>query len=247
MVEKRVSVAVTTYQGEQFLREQLKSILQQLTKEDEVVISDDGSTDGTIALIQEVQKAYPHISVRLLEGPRQGIKKNVENVLSQSKGQFIFLADQDDIWMSHKVEKVLQCFREQKVSLVIHDAVVFSEDIHVPLMESFFSFRQAKAGVVKNIWKNSYIGCCMAFRRELLKRALPIPGDIEMHDQWLGVLNDIYFKDSYFYREPLLFYRRHGENNSAMSHYGVGRMVRNRLLFLWRLLGRLLHGGKMGN
>lgn len=233
----RVSVAMVTYNGEMFLREQLDTILAQLGSLDELVISDDGSRDNTLSIIKEYQERYA--CIRLLQGPGQGIKKNVEWALKHCRGQYIFLADQDDVWMPDKVEQVLERFAAAGATLVIHDAIVFREDTAEPVMESFFAFRQAKAGVVKNIVKNSYIGCCMAFRRELLERILPIPKQIEMHDQWIGILNDIYGGKSYFYENPLIYYRRHGENNSEMTHYGLGRMLRNRIVFLIMLAGRL--------
>lgn len=233
----RVSVAMVTYNGAMFLREQLDSILEQLGSQDELVLSDDGSKDDTLSIIKEYQERYD--CIRLLQGPGQGIKKNVEWALKHCRGQYIFLADQDDVWMPDKVKQVLELFVTTGATLVIHDAVVFGEDKGKPIMDSFFSFRQAKAGVVKNVVKNSYIGCCMAFRRELLEKALPIPKQIEMHDQWIGILNDIYGKQSYFYEKPLIYYRRHGENNSEMTHYGLGRMLRNRIVFLIMLVGRL--------
>lgn len=233
----RVSVAMVTYNGELFLEEQLDSILSQLEEHDELVISDDGSQDNTLNIIKAYQEKYSNI--RLVQGPKMGIKKNVENALKNCKGAYIFLADQDDIWVEDKVETVLRLFQESGTGLVIHDAVVFADEITKPVMNSFFEFRQSGAGVIKNIIKNSYIGCCMAVRRELLQKALPIPNYIEMHDQWLGILNDFYGGKSYFYEKPLLYYRRHGENNSNMTHYGVGRMLKNRILFIGALLGRI--------
>ncbi len=238
--EIRISVAMTTCNGEAFLREQLASILSQLTEEDELVISDDGSSDGTLKIIEEF--ASGPVPIRLVPGPRAGIKANVECALRHCYGRYIFLADQDDIWAPGKVKEVLRCFQTRKASLVIHDAVVFTEDISHPVMASFFAFRRSGAGVWKNLWKNSYIGCCMAFRRELLFRALPIPDSIEMHDQWLGILNDFYFKKSCFCEKPLLYYRRHGGNNSGMRHYGFARMLRNRVVFLGCFLKRILFG-----
>lgn len=240
MVKKtRVSVAMITYNGEKHLREQLDSILIQLREQDEVVISDDGSADGTMAILNEYQKKDNRIKV--VEGPQAGIKKNVEHALKQCKGEVIFLSDQDDIWKANKVKRVLEVMDQEKSGLVIHDAEVFREHPKQITMESFFAFRNARAGVIKNIWKNSYIGCCMAFQRELLDKAIPIPDNIEMHDQWLGILNDFYFGKSVFLKEPLLFYRRHGENSSAMQHYGVGRMIRNRAVFCRQFIGRILH------
>ena len=245
MVDKvRISVAMITYNGETFLREQLSSILSQLSAKDELVISDDGSTDGTLAIIEEFRNG--NVPIRLLTGPQCGIKANIEHALRHCNGKYIFLADQDDIWASDKVKEVLLCFKIGKVSLVIHDAVVFTDSTESPVMDSFFAFRHSKAGIIKNLWKNSYIGCCMAFRRELLDKALPIPSKIEMHDQWLGILNDFYYKKSYFYHKPLLYYRRHGDNSSAMHRYSFLKMLCNRIVFLGyfirRIFERSFHG-----
>lgn len=239
MVEQvRISVAMISYNGEKYIREQLDSILGQLTERDEVVISDDGSTDRTPEILKSYQESDSR--VKMIQGPRKGVKKNVEHVLSQCNGIYIFLADQDDIWMPHKVERVLEAFEGQECSLVIHDAKVFRQVPEEIVMESFLEFRKGKPGAVKNIWKNSYIGCCMAFKQELVNKVVPIPGNIEMHDQWIGILNDVYFKKSYFLREPLLLYRRHGDNTSSMKHYGLGKMLKNRVIFCGNLLGRII-------
>lgn len=234
---KRISVAMPTYNGAAFLKEQLDSIISQLTSEDEIVISDDGSTDDTLEILHSYEGG--EVSLRIIDGPKAGIKKNVENALAHCTGDYIFLADQDDIWFSDKVNAVMECFSDEKVHLVIHDAVVFTEDPKKPFMDSFFAFRKAKAGIIKNIWRNSYIGCCMAFRSDLLKKALPIPAQIEMHDQWIGILNDFYYKKSYFLRKPLLSYRRHGDNNSAMTPYSTGKRLKNRLTFIGQFLCRI--------
>lgn len=236
----RISVAMTSYNGANYIKEQIDSILIQLKEMDELLISDDGSTDGTLKIIENYQQLDNRI--RLLKGPRLGIKKNVEYVISQSRGTYIFLADQDDIWMSNKIERVLQAFEKQKAMLVIHDAKVFEkENLDQIVIESFFSFRGSRAGVVKNIVKNSYIGCCMAFRQELKEIILPIPSKIEMHDQWIGILNDYRFGKSCFLPEALLLYRRHGNNNSSMTHYSIGKMLRNRVIFFSYFFIRILH------
>lgn len=236
----RVSVVMVTYNGGAYLRQQLDSVLAQLGEQDELVVSDDGSQDGTLLILQEYQTQ--NRKVRLLKGPGQGIKKNVEHAILAARGHYIFLADQDDIWLPGKVDRVLQVFEEQKASVVVHDAKVFQgRDNSQIFIDSFFTFRGSGAGVMKNITKNTYIGCCMAFRRELLKMILPIPVQIEMHDQWIGVLGDYFAGKSYFLPEALLLYRRHGENNSAMSHYGFCRMVRNRLVFIYHFGKRILY------
>lgn len=228
----RISVVLPSYNGEAFIRQQLESILGQLGERDELIVSDDGSVDGTVSIVKEYRRTDGRIC--LLKGPGQGIKRNIGYALSHAKGCYIFLADQDDIWLEHKVSLVLQAFEQQRASVVVHDArVVAGEDAAHIQLESFYAFRRSGAGVIKNMIKNSYIGCCMAFRRDLLEVVLPIPEQIEMHDQWIGIMGDYFAGKSCFLPDVLLLYRRHGANNSAMEHYGLGRMLRNRLVFLW--------------
>ena len=103
-------------------------------------------------------------------GLKGGVKQNFANAISKCRGNYIFLADQDDIWKENKVERVLQEFnKDEKITLVIHDAEVFNSDNKEVILDSFFDFRHSKNGIIKNIWKNSYIGCCIAFKSSLKK------------------------------------------------------------------------------
>lgn len=233
---KRISVAMISYQGAKYIEEQLDTILVTLGEEDEVIVSDDGSTDGTQEILLAYQKKDAR--VRMIDGPKNGVKANVENALRACEGAYIFLADQDDIWMPKKVERVMAAFEQDGVSLVVHDAIVTDGNCKEVILESFYSLKGSGAGVLKNIWRNTYIGCCMAFKRELLEEVLPIPNYIEMHDQWIGVINDRLKRGTSFIPDKLIKYRRHGNNASGMSHYGVPRMIRNRVCFVWALLTR---------
>ena len=237
---KRISVAMISYQGAKYIEEQLDTILVTLGEEDEVIVSDDGSTDGTREILAAYQKKDAR--VRMIDGPKKGVKANVENALRACEGAYIFLADQDDIWMPEKVERVMAAFEHDGVSLVVHDAVVTDGTCENVVLESFYSLKGSGAGVLKNIWRNTYIGCCMAFKRELLEEVLPIPNYIEMHDQWIGVINDQLKRGTSFIPDKLIKYRRHGNNASGMSHYGVARMIRNRVCFVWALLTRKQRG-----
>ncbi len=232
----RVSVAMATYNGEKYIKEQIDSILNNLEKNDELIISDDGSKDNTISIIQEMQKNDSRI--KLLEGPKNGVKQNFANAIKNCSGEYIFLADQDDIWNDKKVEKVLKVFRNENVTLVIHNCEIVNENLEKN-DKTFFEFRNSGKGIIKNIWKNTYIGCCIAFKGKMKDKILPIPNDIEMHDQWIGIINEKYGK-SYFLDECLIKYRRHSNNVSQMKHYGVGRMIKNRVYFIKRYRERIV-------
>lgn len=228
--EKRVSIAMATYNGEKYIEEQIKSILKNLNEDDEIIISDDGSTDKTLDIIKDIGDKR----IKIIEGPHNGIKKNFENAIKNTKGKYIFLSDQDDIWNENKVKDVIKSFKKEKATLVIHDAYVINEKKEI-IEDSFFKYRNSKKGIIKNIYKNTYIGCCMAFKKDILKKIIPIPNDIEMHDQWIGIVNDKYGK-SFFLREKLIMYRRHENNVSKMKHYGVFKMLKNRIHLLKNFL-----------
>lgn len=226
-----ISVAMATYNGEKYIQEQLLSILPQIGKGDEIIISDDGSTDSTLEIIRKINDKR----IKIIQGPKNGIKQNFANAIIKCNGDIIFLADQDDIWKSEKVRKVLDVFKKEKCQCVIHDCEVFNSDNGKIIYSSFFKWRGSKAGRLKNIWKNSYIGCCMAFTSDMKKNILPIPNDIEMHDQWIGLMCEKYGK-SIFLPEILLSYRRHGENQTEMNRHGMRRMLRSRVIFCKRMM-----------
>ncbi len=233
---KRVSVAMAVYNGETYLKEQLDSILQQLGDNDEIVISDDGSQDHTIEIIRSYQAADHRI--RFVHGPKLGTKQNIANAIGQANGAYIFLSDQDDVWMPHKVKRVLEEFHEKKCHVVIHDCIVTNADLQQVIYPSFFEYRGYGAGMWSNIWKNKYIGCCMAIRKELLPYILPIPNDIQMHDQWIGIINDKHRGGCGILKEPLLYYRRHENTVSDFGRNTIPVMIKNRLRLLYRLMGR---------
>ena len=221
--KEKVSVAMATYNGEKYIKEQIETILNNLDDKDELVISDDGSSDMTIEIINKINDKR----IKLLEGPRKGLKKNFENAIKNTTGDVIFLSDQDDIWMENKVEKVLECFNNNNYILIQHDAVVVDENDKV-IYESFAEHRKVKTGVIKNLIKNSYHGCCIAFRKELIKEILPIPDNIYLHDEWIGIVAELNGK-TYFLNEKLIKYRRHSENTSSFKHLPFKEMFLNRL------------------
>ncbi len=138
--KKRLSVAMATFNGEKYIKQQIETILLNLNKDDEIVISDDASTDNTINIIKEFINNDKRI--KLIEGPKNGIKQNFANAIQNCNGEYIFLADQDDIWDKNKVEEVLKAFKEEKTTLVIHDAEIINENEKI-IEKSFFKYRKS--------------------------------------------------------------------------------------------------------
>ncbi len=218
-----VSVAMTVLNGMPYLKEQLSSVLCRLQPGDEAVISDDGSADGSVEFLRDA--ASRDSRVRLLAGPGRGVTENVANALSACRGDIIFLCDQDDRWYPEKRDAVVGAFAPQTV-LVLHDARVV--DAHGnEIAPSFLRTRGFATGFWRNLWKNGYIGCCMAFRRELLPQVLPFPPKIPMHDQWIGMQAQRCGKVTVI-EKPLMDYRRHADNLTGQSHLPFGQMLRCR-------------------
>lgn len=231
----KCSVALAAYNGETYIEEQITSILQNLREGDEVVVSDDGSTDGTRDIVRDLAKEDGR--VRLIDGPCNGLIKNFENAIAACDGDVVFLSDQDDVWHADKVEAVLACFEETGATLVLHDAQMTDNERHV-LSPSFFAFRGSRPGYARNLWKNSYIGACIAFKKELLTVALPFDNRIPMHDQWLGLLAEKRGTVA-FLPKVLIDYRRH-EGTVTKDHHGkVSAMISNRLN-MWQAIAKRL-------
>ena len=226
-----ISVCMASYNGAKYIKEQIESILCQLPADAEFIISDDGSRDETIDIIT----SFDDKRIKIITGPGKGAVKNFENALRATKGDIVFLSDQDDIWMPGKVDIILSAFNDS-TECVLHDAEVVDASGKV-LMPSFFQWRGVKHGVLNNILKNSYTGCCMAVRRDLIEKSLPFPEGMEMHDWWLGLLAER-DKASVFIDEKLIKYRRHGENANSLDGYGIGRKIHNRLVFIKALIER---------
>ena len=231
-----ISVAMAAYEGERYIEEQLRSILPQLGKEDEVIVSDDKPGGMTEKIVRRL--AEEDARVRYAEGPGKGVAANFINAIRHCKGDKIFLADQDDVWLPDKVQRVTEAF-ESGASLVLHNAYVTDEELQIT-HPSFFALRGSKPGLVHNLIKNSYMGCCMAFDRKLLKKIMPMPKAVPMHDQWIGLIAEIYGKPV-FLDVPLLYYRRH-EGNVTGGRTDTKQKLRWREYLLKKLIGRVFFG-----
>ena len=219
------SIAMATYNGEKYIKEQIESILENMDICDELIISDDGSTDNTVEIIKQYTKKDKRI--KYYEGPKCGVKQNFMNAISHTNGKYIFLSDQDDVWAKDKIKKIDKILEETDCNVVVHNAYICDEKLNI-YKKTFFDFRNSGTGRLRNIYKNTYIGCCMAFKRELIDKILPIPNNIEMHDQWIGMLGEKYGKNI-FIDECLIKYRRHGNNVSKMHHNPLPVMIKMRI------------------
>lgn len=227
---KRISVCIPIFNGERYLLAQLQSILAQLDENDEVIISDDGSTDGSRGLLATMNN--PRIVI--VEGPKAGNPAlNMAHALSKAQGNYIFLADQDDVWLPNKVTVVLEQLKQ--FDLVLHNCSITNENLEITV-DSFFEQHGSVPGFWNNWLRNHFLGCCMAFKREILNKALPFPQQLPMHDSWLGLVASAWYRVG-FINEPLLLYRRHGSNASTTSAPSSSSFINKIGDRFWLLIG----------
>ena len=205
-----ISVCIATYNGADVILTQINSILPQININDEIVISDDGSSDGTVEVLEKLQDPR----IRIVKGPCLGSPiPNFENALKYAKGDYIFLSDQDDKWMPGKIEAVIKKMNEG-YACVMTDCIVTDENLNTT-HQSFFSLNNTHEGRYYNLLiKNGYIGGCMAFTRPLLERCIPFPKNLPMHDMWFGNVASFYYKMA-FIHQPYSYFRRTGNNASS--------------------------------
>ena len=182
----KISVALITFNSEKYLVPQIDTILANLGPDDEIVVSDDGSTDGTLGILKRYADADKRF--RLFSIQHSGCNGNYQNAISHCTGDFIFLSDDDNVWLPNKVKMVIQTFEKHpEVWLVMHDCQICDQDLK-EIKPSFFQDRNAKPGLFHNIMKCSYGGSLIAFRKELVKRILPFPRKMPVYyDEWIGL------------------------------------------------------------
>ena len=224
--DTRVSVVVCTLDGEKYLREQLQSILSQTRPPDEIIISDDGSTDSTLQIVAEFVDASgesraPVWQVETRDKPL-GVSKNFASALTRARGEFIALADQDDVWEPDRLQSALSQF-DDGVLLVHSDATLIDSSGRPggTLMSALRLTSNERSNLLGGralsalLRRNVVTGATTMIRSSLLEQALPIP-DGWIHDEWLALVAATQ-GGVVFHPRALIRYRQHGTNEIGAS------------------------------
>lgn len=212
-----ISIAMTTYNGEKYIREQINSILEQTYQDFELIICDDCSNDSTWNILQEYERKDKRIHC-YLNSKNIGFKKNFEKAISLTKGKYIALADQDDIWLSNHLEILLKHIGNYYLVCTCAEIIDTNGKKTGILM---------RKNEIKNLNDNhnnlllfkifyfyNYVqGCTIMFDRFLLNDFIPIPEDVPYHDYWFGIIATMY-KKIFFIDEITVLYRQHNSNAS---------------------------------
>ena len=214
-----ISVAIATFNGAKYLSEQLDSILNQSLKVDEIVISDDNSSDGTWDILTQYAERFP-ATFKLFSNPNPaGCAANFEYALSNCSGDIIFLADQDDVWLKDKAEKTIAMFSDPKILGVYSDSLVVNIRLE-SLGHTHLELRGYSPAQLKNMQQPETFARRvppaahdMAIRRTVLKQLLPFPKLKNVHDSFIG-LTIAALNGWAIMPETLTLFRQHESNAS---------------------------------
>ncbi len=236
----KISVCMATYNGSKYILEQINSILPQLKDYDELIISDDGSTDGTLELIHKINDCRIKVINHARETPPFRISRNnllvsanFETALINATGEYIFLSDQDDVWMPRKVEKTMQILSKIHCGLTMSTIEVIDSEGKVIQRNPNLK----KMSFWQGLKKAKYGGCTMAFDRSFLNEILPFPKYTFSHDAWIGLLAQ-YQNKIHIINDPLIFYRRHGFNVTSLISNPLWFKIFYRVYLLYAVLKR---------
>jgi glycosyltransferase involved in cell wall biosynthesis len=195
-IAMKVSVGMTTFNGQRYVLEQLQSFVTQTRLPDELVVCDDASVDGTLGVLCEFRASAPFPVHIYVNRERLGLTSNFEQVLGLCSGDVICFSDQDDVWFENKIQRIVEIFDQTGASYVINDQILTDENLR-------------PTGVTKfQVSSLMITGCCTAMTREFAHFCLPFPGPGQSHDGWIGGLAK-YLGVRSVCDEPLQFWRRH--------------------------------------
>ena len=231
----KVAVVVCTYNGERFLAEQLQSILDQTHPPDNIIFSDDGSSDSTLDIVSEFSSLdsgslKPVWTVQSRKKPL-GVAGNFASALTKAQGEFIALADQDDVWEPNRLERGLAGFRDD--ALLVHSDATLIDEVGHPTGSLMSALRLTNGerrnllsgtGLDALLRRNLVTGATTMIRASLLQQALPIP-EGWVHDEWLGLVAAVQ-GGVVFSEESLIRYRQHGSNEIGAAKTDLDEATR---------------------
>jgi glycosyltransferase involved in cell wall biosynthesis len=205
----KVSIAMATYNGAQYLKEQLGSFAAQTRLPEELIICDDTSSDESIDILLDFARTAPFKVEVIRNEKNAGYARNFEKAMSLCTGEIIFLSDQDDVWFPEKIEIVeAELLKDSSTWVVVHDAEIADGNLRRTGL--------TVAGQIESVGGSSdalLLGCCMAFRSAMRPLIFPVPSHIHGHDGWINALG-VVLECRKFIKDILQVYRRHSTNTS---------------------------------
>ena len=226
---------MATYNGELYVEEQVISILKQLSDGDELIVSDDGSSDQTISILSKITDSR----IKIFKNTNIGHVRNFQRVIEYADGDIILLSDQDDIWHSDKIKKVMDVFRLfPDVSFIQHSFIKINDEgiVLETKKNANKTGRLAKLSFfIKQLIKPDFYGCATAFRNSAKEALIPFPKFVYAHDHWM-LITAIFCGQIYYLDDALIFYRQHGSNLTPRKGLNLYMKIYHRCLFILMML-----------
>ena len=242
-----ISVCMATHNGEKYLKDQLDSILYQLNSGDEIIISDDGSSDNTLSIIDSFNDSRIKL-IKFLQPENKSViacrnllyaSRNFENALKHSSGDIIFLCDQDDVWYPDKLKIITELLTEYDI--VKHNLSIIDGIGNLIEKDYYNKNIQTNRNWFHLIKYLPFRGCCMAFRRWILEESLPFPNECLQHDSWIGMVARQNKAKFYYCETPLIYHRIHGDNISELTANPIKYKIQYRLILINNLIFKYLN------
>lgn len=218
MENEPVDILLATYNGQRFLSDQLESILNQSYKPIRILISDDGSTDGTFQIIQEYCQKHPD-KIKLIKTEiRQGSAKKFMSLVEYSDSPFIFFSDQDDIWEKDKIDKSLAALKKNEnqegICAVYSDMTVVDESLKL-ISDSFLRIHNLNPEWRRNKYailaQSMAAGCTIAFNSRLKQKLHSFNSTLFQHDHWI-LMHAAWYGKVLYIPQATVKYRQHSGN-----------------------------------
>lgn len=218
---------MASYRGASYVLEQLESILEQLEVNDEVVIVDDASPDNTVEIIRSIMDPR----IRVIESPgNRGYVRAFEAAVLASRGEYVFLSDQDDVWVSGRVDAMLTALQSTRVVASNFEILGGDPRPWIPPLRSEWDARPWANLIGIMVGYRAYYGCGMAFRRNMVPIFTPIPTYMrESHDLWLAICGNLAGSVAHLEQATLLR-RLHDTNETPTGFRSLGRIIAARIM-----------------
>lgn len=233
-MSKKVQILVSTYNGEKYLSEQIDSLLRQTYQDIEILIRDDGSADGTVAILKKYEQQYTNI--RVFAEENVGVTASFFRLLSESDADYIAFCDQDDIWLEEKIERAVERLQDVSGAALYCSNKILVDENAKPLAKSFGG--QRKPGFGNAVVECICTGCTAVMNRELADNIRNhIPAQAILHDWWC-YLAATYLGTVVFDENAYILYRQHGNNVVGQSASLLGN-IRAKAKYLKKNKGKL--------
>lgn len=219
---------MAAYKGEKYIGEQISSILEQLGPLDELIVVDDASPDRSTDIV----RAFDDPRITLVPSPEnRGYVRAFETAVQQSRGEYIFLADQDDVWLPGRLDRMIGALADSSV-VATNYTLLDGRPRRGPVLRSRDSSHHVRNLIGILVGYRPYFGCGMAMRRDAVPRFVPIPGYVrESHDLWLAISANVAGDISHL-DEPTLYRRLHDDNATPEGWRSLSKILRARIMFV---------------